>query len=107
MVREISTVAGQSNPTLKEKYFSDWIGFGHVVLENLPAGDYEIYLQYAWPESTSSSPEFTVRDYTVRVYGPESVNLFDSRGATSVSSQHDTQYWNSILNLQSGETAED
>lgn len=44
LVREISTVAGVSNPTLKEKYFSDWIGFGHLYHEDLPPGDYEIYL---------------------------------------------------------------
>jgi len=29
---------------IAEKYFSDWIGFGHVYLDNLPAGTYEIYL---------------------------------------------------------------
>lgn len=73
LVREISTVPGVSNPTLKEKYFSDWIGFGHLYLEDLAAGNYEIYLQYAWPESTATKPEFTVKDYTVRIYAPESV----------------------------------
>ncbi len=54
MVRKISTETGVANPTIKEKYFSDWLGFGFVSIENLPAGDYEIYLQYAWPASTAS-----------------------------------------------------
>ena len=39
LVREI-----ESKEVLAEKYFSDWIGFGHVYLSDLPAGEYEIYL---------------------------------------------------------------
>jgi hypothetical protein len=29
---------------LGEKYFSDWIGFGNIILEKLPAGNYEIFI---------------------------------------------------------------
>jgi hypothetical protein len=43
LVRKIST-SGTPNPTLGEKYFSDWIGFGTVVLKNLESGDYEIFI---------------------------------------------------------------
>jgi len=32
LVREVSLDPNVPNPTLKEKYFSDWIGFGHVYL---------------------------------------------------------------------------
>ena len=39
LVRKVGTTT-----PLAEKYFSDWIGFGHVFLADLPAGDYEIYL---------------------------------------------------------------
>ena len=69
-----------SQKTLAEKYFSDWIGFGHVYLTELPPGDYEIYLQYAWPDGTAEKPEQTVRDYTIRIYAPVEVQITDSQG---------------------------
>jgi len=31
-------------PTLGEKYFSDWIGFGSILLKNLGPGQYEIFI---------------------------------------------------------------
>lgn len=73
LVRKVDT-----KEVLAEKYFSDWIGFGHIYLSNLPAGHYEIYLQYAWPEGTSEKPEQTVHDYTVRIYAPQKVTILDS-----------------------------
>jgi hypothetical protein len=33
LVREVSRDKNKKNPTLGEKYFSDWIGFGHVLLK--------------------------------------------------------------------------
>lgn len=73
LVREYSSDPKMRNPTLGEKYYSDWIGFGHVLLKNLPAGTYEIFMQYAWPEDTPKSPNKLVKDYTVRVYAAEQV----------------------------------
>jgi hypothetical protein len=46
-----------SKEPIAEKYFSDWIGYGHVYLEDLPPDTYEIYMQYAWPSGTVEEPE--------------------------------------------------
>lgn len=72
LVRKVGT-----SEALAEKYFSDWIGFGHVYLSNLEPGDYEIYLQYAWPAGTEEKPEETVHDYTIRIYAPVEVTIYD------------------------------
>ena len=50
LVRKNSPDPKNPFPTLGEKYFSDWIGYGHVLLKDVPAGNYEIFVQYAWPE---------------------------------------------------------
>jgi len=52
LVREVGTTTA-----ISEKYFSDWIGYGHVYMSALPPGVYEIYLQYAWPAGTEEMPE--------------------------------------------------
>ena len=44
LVRLNSPDPKNPNPTLGEKYFSDWIGYGHVMLKDLPAGNYEIFV---------------------------------------------------------------
>ena len=33
LVREVSRDKNKKSPTLGEKYYSDWIGFGHVLLK--------------------------------------------------------------------------
>jgi len=81
LVRKVSTNPKVTNPTLGEKYYSDWIGFGHVLLSNLPAGTYEIFIQYAWPEDTTQAKNKIIKDYTVRVYAAESVQILDANGA--------------------------
>jgi hypothetical protein len=54
MVRKIQNeLAG---PTLGEKFFSDWLGFGCIHLKDLPPGKYEIYVQYAWPIDSAAAP---------------------------------------------------
>lgn len=96
MVREISK-NGKPNPTLGEKYFSDWIGFGHCFLQNLPAGDYEIFMQYAWPPNTETTKNELVKDYTVRVYAQEEVVVRNNDGITSAPNSHDYEFWDSVL----------
>jgi hypothetical protein len=71
MVREAGSSKQKAKPILGEKYFSDWIGFGHILLKDLPPSTYEIFIQYAWPEDTYSQPNKLVKDYTVRVYAAE------------------------------------
>lgn len=75
LVRKVGTTEA-----IAEKYFSDWIGFGHVYLTDLEPGKYEIYLQYAWPKGTTEKPEQTVKDYTIRIYAPVDVTLTDASG---------------------------
>lgn len=96
-MRKVSYDKNRKNPTLGEKYYSDWIGFGHVLLKNLPAGEYEIYIQYAWPADTPSSPNKLVKDYTVRVYAQEQVIIYDSQKRQSVTTGHDYTFWPEVL----------
>ena len=44
------------NPTMGQKYFSDWIGFGHLLFQQVPPGQYEIFIQYSWPLDSAASP---------------------------------------------------
>ena len=44
LVRRVSKEGQPPGVTLGEKYFSDWIGFGHTYLQNLPAGEYEVFI---------------------------------------------------------------
>lgn len=55
---------------VKNVTYTDWIGFGHTFIEKLPCGRYEIIVKYNWVE-------FTVKDYTVRVYAEEQVEITD------------------------------
>lgn len=52
MVRKVSPDPLKPFPALGEKYFSDWIGFGNILLKKLPKGTYEVFIQYAWPQDT-------------------------------------------------------
>jgi hypothetical protein len=54
LVREVGSNSKNTKPTLAEKYFSDWIGFGSVMLKSLPPSTYEVFIQYAWPDDTST-----------------------------------------------------
>lgn len=71
LVRKVNQDPDVKSPTLGEKYYSDWIGTGHCFLQNLPAGIYEIFMQYAWPKNASATPNSLEQDYTVRVYAEE------------------------------------
>lgn len=82
---------------LGQKYFSDWVGFGFFKLEKLPPGDYEIYLQYAWPADTTESPMKITKDYSVRLYAPKEIKITNAKGETSTPSSHDTTFWQEIL----------
>lgn len=66
--------------SLGQKYFSDWVGFGYFQIKDLPPGDYEIYLQYAWPAATPTQPMDIKKDYTVRIYAPEAVTITNATG---------------------------
>ena len=45
LVRQIQSDPNEpAHPTLGEKYYSDWLGFGNIHLKDLPAGDYEIWV---------------------------------------------------------------
>ena len=80
-----------------QKYFSDWIGFGYFPCKQLPPGDYEIYIQYAWPVGTTAQPMNIKKDYSVRLYAPEHIAITNSNGETNTPSQHDTTFWAEIL----------
>lgn len=84
LIRKISLDPAVTNPTLGEKYFSDWIGFGHCFLQNLPPADYEIFVQYAWPINNTTNPNNIVKDYTIRVYAEEQVLIKDNLGNISM-----------------------
>ena len=96
LVRQNSPDPSNPFPTLGEKYFSDWIGFGHVILKALPAGDYEIFVQYAWPEDSPQAQNKILKDYTVRVYAIEQLVIYDNQGNTNSPYAHDTAYWQSV-----------
>jgi len=81
-----------STEKIAEKYFSDWIGFGHVFIEDVPPGKYEIYVQYAWP-----ADQPTVNDFTIRVYAPETFPIKDTSGAESRNTSHDFDLWDEVL----------
>ena len=83
LVRKHSKDPNVTYPTLGEKFFSDWIGFGHTLLKDLPPDTYEIWIQYAWPKNTAEKPNIIKQDYTVRVYAKEAVHIYDSEGKTS------------------------
>jgi hypothetical protein len=82
---------------LGQKYFSDWVGFGFFKLSSLPAGNYEIYLQYAWPASTTEQPMEVKKDYSVRLYAPAPIVITDSQNKTSTPYAHDTTFWKEVL----------
>jgi hypothetical protein len=77
------------------KYFSDWIGFGTVLCKNLPAAKYEIFIQYAWPNSSSTSTQVNniAKDFTLRVYAAEKVEIYDESGMTKEPYSHDYNFW--------------
>ena len=92
LMRKVGTTVA-----LGQKYYSDWIGFGFFQLFQVPPGDYEIFVQYAWPASTSEKPMNIKKDYSVRVYAPKAVSITDSKGNTSIPSSHDKTFWSDIL----------
>ena len=97
VMAQIMVRAVGSKEILGEKYFSDWIGFGHILLKDLPAGTYEIFVQYAWPENSYRQRNELVKDYTVRVYAGEQVILLDNQGRTSITTGHDLDFWQDVL----------
>jgi hypothetical protein len=105
LVRKHSPDPKVSHPTLGEKYFSDWIGFGHTMLTDLPADTYEIWIQYSWPEDTATKRNELKRDYTVRVYAQEAVEIRDSSGRTSVGDVgHDYEFWESVMRARASQS---
>jgi hypothetical protein len=79
------------------KYFSDWIGFGTVLCKSLPAAQYEIFIQYAWPAISTTTTGTTVnnlaKDFTLRVYSAEKVEIYDINSETNEPYSHDDNYW--------------
>ena len=104
LVRQNSPDPKNPYPTLGEKYFSDWIGFGHVILKDLKAGTYEIFVQYAWPEDSPQKPNKILKDYTVRVYAAEQVTIYDNWGYTNTPYSHDTAYWESVTKARQSQS---
>lgn len=105
LVRKHSSDPKVSHPTLGEKYFSDWIGFGHTMLTDLPADTYEIWIQYSWPEDTATKRNELKRDYTVRVYAQEAVEIRDSTGRMSVGDfGHDYEFWESVQRARAAQS---
>ncbi len=67
-----------------------------MLCRNLPAAKYEIFVQYAWPafsNSSSSQVNNVARDFTLRVYAAEKVDIFDENGMTREPYSHDYNFW--------------
>ena len=64
------------------------------MLQNVTAGQHEIFLQYAWPgNSNATAPNDIAKDFTVRVYAAERVEIKDSNGKINEPYSHDYNYW--------------
>jgi hypothetical protein len=92
------------NPTLGSKYFSDWIGFGTILVNNVTAGKYEMFVQYAWPTiNNSTQPNNIAQDFTIRVYAAEAVVIFDNNDIANSPYTHNNDFWPSLVKSEAAE----
>jgi hypothetical protein len=89
---------------LGSKYFSDWIGFGTILVNNVTAGKYEMFVQYAWPTiNNSTQPNNIAQDFTIRVYAAEAVVIFDNNDIANSPYTHNNDFWPSLVKSEAAE----